>query len=138
MNLTFDISLRLLLWLGLIFLYYKGITYNYYRGFIYHYPFFVFGMLSNKYRYISEKILHSNSVFTSCLLGYAILWAFTSEIPFGFNLIAFFSIPILLYLFHKYNNVITEKLSLLGSYSRSICFPSFFHPFPISCSAVYK
>lgn len=128
-NLIIDCSSRILLYFFLIYLYHKGLVYPYYRGFIYHYPFFAFGILAIRYRYIYDYILSNKQLPAFLFIGYIVLWPITQYIPFNFNLISFFSIPLLIYLFNRLNSYIPNILSSLGLYSLEIyIFHRFFLP----------
>lgn len=128
-KLTIDIIFRGILFLILVYLYSIGLTHPYYRGFIYHYPFFFLGVLTVKYPYIHNQILFNTKLPAFLFIGYIVLWNFTQQVPFRFNLISFFSIPLLIYLFNRLDSYIPNIFSFLGLYSMEIyIFHRFFLP----------
>lgn len=124
-----DILIRLLVWLFLIILYQYGLKYAYFRGAVYHYPFFIMGILMVKYDWLKKQVFYNSNAIAVQLLAYLTIWVFVEKVPFGFNLLGVFSIPILFFLFDKLNSQISIFFSLCGAYSLEIyVFHRFFLP----------
>lgn len=117
-NILINILVRLLVWLFIICICYYVLDYLYFRSVVFHYPFFCMGVFFGKYEKFKQLVFTNNNFYTFMLVMYFILWFLPSSVRF--NIIAFTSIPILVYLFNKYNRYIPNVFNILGVCSLEI------------------
>lgn len=85
------------------------------------FPFFMFGVFFNKYVDFKRMICSNNTVFSLSIIFYII--SAVIMLCFGFHFIiitGFFAIIILVNLFSKYEDKISNKLERIGKYSLEI------------------
>lgn len=126
-NKCIDLILPIVLSFLTLFVLYLLTKSSYVRGGLFHYLFFAFGILVSQSYKIKKIIYVSNWFYTISLLVYILLWG--RKFPYCFNLIAFFSIVILVNYFFRKSSSIPMVLNRFGKYSLEIyVFHRFFLP----------
>ena len=131
-----DLMIRLFIWVILILIYYTLFKQSYFRGFLYHYLFFLLGTFFTKYDFIKNFIVNNNIVYSLAIILYIITFSVEYNFSFGFNILGFFSIIILMNLFYNKVFVLNYYFTILGKNSLEIyVFHRFFIPslLPFNC-----
>lgn len=123
-KLIMDVLCHSVIYLCIVIIY--GVSLDlipFYSQFMRMYPFFCLGVFFSRYEFIKNAVLNSNIFSSICYLSYVFLICVLSHshgIYMSLRVTAFFAIPLLVYLFYRFDNSISSLLSFVGRYSLEI------------------